>query len=90
MASHLDLRRAPVDPVQRILWLAEALVEADLAMAEAYFEARLQGQLEDAIARGPHSRKAALAMTRQENERRGRQVRWGDGADRTSTAYSGR
>jgi hypothetical protein len=35
MASHLDLRRAPVDPVQRILWLAEALVEADLAMAEA-------------------------------------------------------
>jgi hypothetical protein len=29
-----------------------------------------------------------LAWTRQENERRGRVVRWGDGLDPTSSAYS--
>jgi hypothetical protein len=48
---------------------------------------RLHGQLEEVLALGLHSRKRVLAWTRQENERRGRVVRWGDSLDPTSSAY---
>jgi hypothetical protein len=41
------------------------------------------------VSAGPYARKRVLAMTRRENRRRGRSVRWGDGADPTSTAYTG-
>lgn len=91
MSNILNLDDAPKDPVARVMWLsgvkAQAYMELDAAFAEAYFEARLQQQLDAAIAAGPYARKRALAFTRNENERRGRVVRWNDRADPTSTAY---
>lgn len=91
MSSILNLSEAPADPIERIMWLsgvAEAVTrELDAEFAEAYFNARLQRRLASAIEVGPHSRKRVLAYTRAENDRRARIVRWGDGADATSTAY---
>ena len=72
----------PHDALERVLWLAEyrrlVLEEVDEALSEAYFAARMEGRLESAVEIGPHSRRQALRMTRQVNEARGRQVRWGD------------
>jgi hypothetical protein len=89
----LNLADAPKDPVERVVWLSgvneQVRKELDAAFAEAYFEARLQSRLDAAIAAGPYARKRALAYTRHENQRRGRTIRWGDGADPTSTAYRG-
>lgn len=87
----LRLDQAPTDPVERIMWLTGVLTQArrelDAALAAAYFEARLQHRLDNAISAGPYARKRVLALTRRENELRGRTVRWGDRADPTSTAY---
>lgn len=87
----LNLDEAPDDPIERIMWLTgvheQAERELSAAFASAYFDARFQGELEAAVAAGPHARKRVLAFTRAENQRRGRAVRWGDGADPTSTAY---
>ena len=93
-AKHiLNLADAPEDPIKRIMWLSgvheQAEKELALAFAAAYFEARLQRRLDSAVDAGVHSRKRILAFTRAENEKRGRPVRWGDGADKTSTAYDG-
>lgn len=89
----LRLDEAPKDPVERIMWLSGVMdavrEELDAAFEEAYFEARLQRRLEAAIAAGPYARKRALAFTRHANQKRGRTVRWNDGADPTSTAYTG-
>lgn len=89
--SILNLDDAPADPIERIMWLsgvAEAVRrELDAEYAEAYFNARLQRRLQAAIDVGTHSRRQVLAYTRAENERRARIVRWGDGADPTSTAF---
>jgi len=75
------------------MWLSgvheQAERELAAAYSAAYFEARLQRRLDSAVEVGPHSRKRVLAFTRAENQRRGRSVRWGDGADSTSTAYDG-
>lgn len=80
--SVLSLRDAPRDPVDRLVWLADAQAQvADElrdAFAEAYFTARLQGLFQAALDLKIHGRKTALAFTRHENERRGRAVRWGD------------
>lgn len=87
----LNLDDAPTDPIERLMWLSgvkeQAAAELDDAFAVAYFEARLQGRLEVAISAGPWARKRALRYTRQENQKRGRTVRWGDHLDPTSTAY---
>lgn len=89
-----SLTAAPRDPIARIHWLTAWKEEMETqlldAYANAYFEARKQGRIEEALAKGPHSRKQTLALTRRENERRGRQIRWGDGIDQTSTACSSR
>lgn len=89
----LNLDEAPKDPIERVLWLSgvneQVRKELDDAFAEAYFEARLQRRLDSALAAGPYAKKRVLAYTRHENQRRGRTVRWGDGLDSTSTAYSG-
>jgi len=89
----LNLADAPTDPIERLMWLSgvkeQAAKELDDAFAIAYFEARLQRRLDSAIAAGPYARKRVLRYTRQENQKRGRTVRWQDGADPTSTAYSG-
>lgn len=81
----LSLSDAPDDPVERLMWLTGARETLDRellqAFGEAYFNARLEGRLEAAIAAGPYARKRVLAFTRHENERRGRTVRWGDDAD---------
>jgi hypothetical protein len=89
MATHvLDLSAAPEDSIERIMWLSgareQALAELDRAFSEAYFNARLEGRLDAAVAAGPFARKRVLAFTRHENERRGRTVKWGDAADPVS------
>ena len=89
----LNLRDAPRDAVERIIWLdgvmEQVRLELDDAYAEAYFEARIQRRFEDALRAGRASKKRALAWTRRRNEQTGRTVRWGDRQDPTSTAYSG-
>lgn len=91
--SLLNLAEAPLDPIERLLWLSgvkeQAHCELEQALSEAYYNARLQQRLDAAITAGPYARKRVLRLTRQENQRRGRTVRWGDGADPTSTAYKG-
>jgi hypothetical protein len=87
----LDLSGAPNDPVEAIIWLdgvmERARHELDLAYEQVYFDARLQGRLDEAVSVGRASRKRALAWTRRRNERLGRTVRWGDQADPSSGAY---
>lgn len=89
----LNLQDAPEDPVARLAWLTgvreQVHRELETEYETAYFNARLQGVLESAIKAGPYARKRVLAYTRRANQRRGRTVRWNDGADPTSTAYSG-
>lgn len=91
--SLLNLEAAPKDPLERIMWLsgvqARVTSELETAFSEAYFNARIQRRLDAAISAGPHSRKRVLALTRKANTRKGRMVKWGDGADPSSTAYQG-
>lgn len=79
----LNLRGAPEDPIERLLWLGgvdEAVKkELDGLFAQAYFWARFTGRLDAALALGLHSRKRVMAYTRAENESRARMIRWGDG-----------
>jgi hypothetical protein len=94
MATHiLNLDDCPSDPVEAIIWLDgvwEAVShELDAAYEEAYFEARVRGQFETALSVGRAPRKRALAWTRRRNNRMGRQVRWSDGLDPSSSAYVG-
>jgi hypothetical protein len=87
----LNLDPAPDDPVERIMWLSgvmkQAKSELDDQLAKAYFDARLQGRLDAAVSAGPYARKTVLAITRRENQSRGRMVRWRDGADPSSSAF---
>lgn len=81
--SYLDLSSAPDNPVERLAWLSgidQALRrEVNLAWQEAYYEARIQGMFEAALALKFHPKKRALAWTRHENEARGRAIsKWGD------------
>jgi hypothetical protein len=89
----LNISAMPKDPIERIIWLdgVKEAVEAELDhhYETAYFDARLTRRFEAALSVGRASRKRALAWTRRANERRGRSVRWNDGADPTSTAYAG-
>lgn len=89
----LNMDDAPADAIERIMWLdgvmEQARLELDEALALAYFEARLQRRFPEALSVGKTSKKRALALTRAHNERTGRSVRWNDGLDATSTAYSG-
>jgi hypothetical protein len=89
----LNLDDAPEAPIERLLWLSGVMeavkAELDAEFAEAYYEARLEGVFDTATGLGLHSKKRALAFTRAENERRGRTIRWNDGVDPTSTAFTG-
>jgi hypothetical protein len=88
----LNTADLPADPIEQIIWLdgvKEAVeVELDALYEEAYYEARKTGRFAAALQVGRASKKRALAWTRRANEKRGRSIRWGDGADPTSTAYS--
>lgn len=79
----LNLRGAPTDPIERLIWLGGVMeqvrTELDDAFGEAYFWARFTGRMNSALALGLHSRKRVLAYTRAMNNQRGRQIRWGDG-----------
>lgn len=82
--TYIDLSSAPDSPVERLAWLSgldQALrKEVNDAWQEAYYEARLQGMFDEALALHLHSKKRALAWTRHENEARGRAVaHWRDG-----------
>jgi hypothetical protein len=78
----LDLSDAPFDAVERLLWLGgvadQVAAEMEPYWQDAYFDARLQGQLDQAETLGLHSHKRVMAYTRAANERRGRLIRWGD------------
>jgi hypothetical protein len=88
----VDLSDLPDDPLERLAHLGEVeeqiRVEIHRAYANAYFDARLTGQIDDAISVRRHGRRRILSMTRWLNRERGSSVRWGDRLDRTSTAYS--
>ena len=71
--------RAGSDIARSLDTLLAAQAEVDAGWRNLYFEARLQGRLEQVVATAPHSLNKALAMTRRENEARGRRVRWADG-----------
>lgn len=79
----LNLKGAPDDPIERLVWLGgvkDAVNdEMDYQWQEAYFWARFTGRLDAALALGLHSRKRIMAYTRAENEHRARMVRWNDG-----------
>jgi hypothetical protein len=89
--SILSTSEAPDDPIERLLWLSGAAeaakAEIEDAFAKAYFEARLSGRLDAAVGLGLHSKSTVLRLTRRENNASQRMVRWGDGADATSSAY---
>jgi len=78
----LNLDDAPTDALQRLVWLNGVLEqvyrELDPAWQTAYFDARFTGRLDQAEQLGFHSHKRIMAYTRAENEKRGRQIRWGD------------
>lgn len=83
MPQILDLTGAPDHPIERLMWLsgvmAEAKDELNTEYQRTYFEARSQGMMDAAVALKIHSRKTAYAMTRHENNSRGRIVRrWED------------
>lgn len=87
----LNLDDAPKDPIERLVWLSgvkeQATSELEAELGKAYFEARLSGRFDAAVLAGPYAKKRVLALTRHENERRGRTVRWNDGLDPTSSRY---
>ena len=85
MSTHtiVDFSEAPESPIERLVWLSgvrEAVdKELDSAYGKAYYDARLTGRMHEALNLHIHSYKRAIAYTRRENERRGRQIKWGDG-----------
>lgn len=79
----VDFSTAPTDPVERLMWLSGAREAFDAQLTaefqRAYFDARRTGRFDIALSLGLHSKKRALAMTRHENESRGRMIKWRDG-----------
>lgn len=82
MPERLDLADLPDDPLERLAHLLDVEDQVrerlEAAYARAYYDARLTGQIDAAIALRRHGRWRILAMTRAENFRRGSSVRWGD------------
>jgi len=78
----LNLSEAPEEPLHRLMWLSgvrdQVALELDEQYRAAYFQLRLQNRLVEAFDLGLHSPTKVLAYTRQENEARGRLVRWND------------
>jgi len=78
----IDFSAAPSDAIERLVWLSGCKErfdkEVEAMWRQAYYEARLTGRFDSALALGYHSNKRALAFTRSENERRGRLTHWGD------------
>lgn len=93
MDTILDLRRAPTDPYERMVWLSgveEAVAaELDAERQRLAYEIRLTDGLDSLFALRLYPKTVILRWTRRENERRGRMTRWGDGLDSKSSAYAG-
>lgn len=87
----LDLSEMPNEPAAKLMWLSglkqAALTEIEDAFADTYAQLRSESRLEWAIAQGLHSERQVLALTRRWNRQNARMVQWGDGIDRTSSAY---
>lgn len=80
----LNLDEMPENPIERLVWLSgvDSAVRRELnaAWQEAYFDARVQGMLPEALDLRLHATKRVMAWTRHENEARGRVItRWRDG-----------
>lgn len=67
----------PTDPLQLLAWINTQRQELEQLTQRALFDARMEGTFEEAIQISGLSRTRALALTRHENEARGRMVRWG-------------
>lgn len=93
MDTILDLHRAPTDPYERMIWLSgvEAAVEHELEAERQRlaYEIRLNGGFDNLLALDLYPRTVLLRWTRRENRRRGNMVRWSDGLDAKSSAYTG-
>jgi hypothetical protein len=91
--SILNLSDAPSDPLERLLWLSgvkqAVATELDDAYAKAYAEARMNRRFDAALSLKLHGKKRALALTRRWNNSQARMIRWGDGIDKTSSAFDG-
>jgi hypothetical protein len=78
----IDFTAAPTDPIERLMWLSGAREAFDQQLAaefqKAYFDARRTARFDVALGLHLHSKKRALAMTRHENEARGRMLKWRD------------
>jgi len=78
----LNTKDAPTDAIERLIWLGGVMKqvhdELDPMWQQAYFDARFTGRLDQADSLGLHSHKRIMQYTRAENEKRGRQIRWGD------------
>jgi hypothetical protein len=78
----LDLSEAPDEPLRRLVWLSgvkyKVQQELEAEYQRVYFNLRLEGRIDDAVDFAEHSYKRIMRFTRNENEARGRQVRWGD------------
>jgi len=72
------LDEAPPDPILRIAWIKQAESVLDAELSKCLFDARLRNRFEEARLEAGLARKPAVARTRAENERRGRQIRWHD------------
>lgn len=68
------------DPLSMLVWINEQYRRLDKLRREALFDARLQGQFDEALVISGLSRKRGLAETRHENEANGRMIRWSAGA----------
>ena len=84
VSSHIhDMPTLPDDPVRRLTEITQLRIEAnryyDALLGAAYFDARIQGRVPDALRAGPWATYKAIAATRAVNRRRGRQVTWKDG-----------
>lgn len=79
----LNFDDCPSDALEALVWLSGAQEQVDKELdarwQQAYYEARLTGRIEAALALGYHSQKRVLAWTRAVNNRTGRFLRWGDG-----------
>lgn len=79
----VNFEECPDDALEALLWLSGVREQVNKELTarwqKAYYEARLTGRLDPALALGLHSRKKVMAYTRAENEARGRSVsRWQD------------
>lgn len=67
----------PTDPLELLAWINAKRRELDRIEQTALFDARIEGRFDEAVQISGLSVTKAMALTRHENEARGRMMRWG-------------